>query len=68
MKINICVQGDDNEWLFEVDGTLQDLNDWRDDGIECYVIENTIPEFIADIGLTKTWCFLQDIFNFKFKR
>jgi hypothetical protein len=30
-----------------------------------YGIVNTIPEWIAGLGLVRFWCFFQDIFNFK---
>ena len=39
---------------------------WRSEGLEIYVVENIIPEFVVKLGLTKIWCKMQDVFNFKF--
>lgn len=66
----VCVRGREHEWVFEFYGDPQYLDEWREDGLEIEVIANVIPSWIAELGLSEPWCFLQDIFHFKnpFKR
>lgn len=37
----------------------------RADGIEVGVVENIIPGWVADMGLTRAFCALQDLWNLK---
>jgi hypothetical protein len=37
----------------------------KDAGIDIYELENTIPVWINNLGLTKPWVFIQDLLNFK---
>ena len=39
--------------------------EWQQRGIEIYPLENVIPVWVVSLGLTKPWCFVQDVFNFK---
>lgn len=41
------------------------LDEWREAGIEIYILENSIPEWVADLGLVRIWCFLQDVWNLR---
>lgn len=36
-----------------------------EDGIEIDILENTVPFWINEAGLTRPWCFFQDIWNLK---
>lgn len=63
--VQIIVRGKRHEWLFEVEGTDQDIADWRADGIDVAVVIYSIPVLIAELGLTRAWCFAQDVFNFR---
>lgn len=62
--LSISVKGNNKQWSFNFYGNTRYINEWREDGLEIDIIENTIPEFINDIGLTKAWVFFQDIINF----
>lgn len=63
--LNIHVRGKDRSWSFEFYGDPKYLEEWRADGLQIDEVCNVIPEWIADLGLVRPWCFLQDIFNFK---
>lgn len=64
-RMAIEVSGSERRWLFTFDGDPKHLDEWRADGLEIIVIENTVPAWVATIGLAGPWCFLQDIFNFR---
>ena len=61
----VTVRGKQYEWNFKFYGNPKYLQDWRDDGLEIYEIENRIPSWIVDTGLARVWCFFQDLFQFK---
>lgn len=61
--ISIIVKGKEKEWGFSFYGDPEDLQEWREDGLQVDLVENTIPDNLP-IGLTKLWCFFQDLFNF----
>lgn len=61
----IEVRGERSRWVFDTYVDPQYLAAWRADGLTIYLIENTIPEWVADLGLAGPWCFLQDLFNFR---
>lgn len=63
--MSVEVRGNDRQWGFQFYGDPKYLNEWRADGLEIYEIENTIPTWVVDLGMTRAWCFCQDIFNFK---
>lgn len=63
--LTITVRGKHHEWNFDVQADPRYLQEWRDDGLEIYVVENSIPEWVVGLGLTRAWCFLQDCFYFK---
>lgn len=63
--LSLEVRGAEKDWSFEFYGDPKYLEDWREDGLEINEVMNTIPEWVADLGLTKIWCFFQDLFNFK---
>lgn len=63
--LSIDVRGREKRWSFEFIGDPKHLDEWRADGLEVFEVENTIPIWIADLGLARPWCFVQDLFNFK---
>lgn len=63
--LSIAVKGKSSWWGFNFYGDPKHIETWRNDGLDVVEIENTIPQIIADFGLVKQWCFLQDLFNFK---
>jgi len=59
------VRGKTTEWSFSFWGDPEFVKDWEADGLKINEIVNTIPDWVATIGLTNLWCFFQDIFNLK---
>ena len=62
---SIAIKGKQNLWSFEVYLDPKYISDYRDDGLEVNEIINIIPVWAVDLGLTRPWCFVQDVFNFK---
>lgn len=63
--MSVDVRGKDHSWSFNFYGDPKYLDEWLADGLDIKTIENIIPEWIVDMGLTRLWCFFQDLFNFK---
>ena len=61
----IAVRGNQKTWGFNFYGDPKYLKAWRMDGLEIGEVQNVIPVWIVNIGLTRAWCFFQDVFNFK---
>lgn len=61
----LSVRGKGHSWSFEFYGDPKYLPEWRADGLEIDEVCNTIPLWVADLGLVRSWCFLQDLFNFR---
>jgi len=61
----VYVKGRERHWSFPVLLDEKHIQEYRDDGLVVDEIVNTIPVWVVDCGLTKLWCFLQDVFNFK---
>lgn len=55
----------DKQMMIEVRGKNKHLDEWRSDGLEVNVVEYAFPYAVAQLGLTRPWMFLQDIFNFR---
>lgn len=64
----ITVKGRHKTWSFHCYLDPQYLSEWREDGLEIDPIENIIPECVVYMGLTRPWCFVQDLWNGKFLR
>ena len=61
----VTVEGMSHTWAFDIYGTDQDAEDWREDGLDVTEIRNSFPEFVADLGLVGIWSFFEDIFLFR---
>ena len=61
----IDVEGKHKSWSFNFEADEKYLKDWTDDGLPISLVLNIIPVWIVDMGLTKIWVFLQDIFQFR---
>lgn len=46
-------------------GDPQYIPEWTADGLLIDEVVNTVPVWIADLGLVRPWCCLQDLFHFK---
>ena len=64
-RYSITIYGKEKKWSFDTFIDPKYLQDYWDDNIQIDEVLNTIPEWVADIGLGKPWCFFQDLFNFK---
>lgn len=62
--LSVTVRGHSKTWSFNFYGDPRYIEEWRADGLETDVIENVIPEWAVHAGLTRPWCFWQDVFNF----
>jgi len=62
---SIMVIGKAHKWSFLIEEDPQYLQEWLDDGLDISLVVNIIPEWVVNLGLTKVWCFLQDIFQFR---
>lgn len=62
---SLTVRGKTHTWSFHTYIDPRYVEEWRADGIEIDEIVNTIPEWVVDIGLTRAWCFVQDVFHFR---
>lgn len=63
--LGLEVRGYTKKWGFTFYGDPKYIPEWRADGIEISEIENIIPEWVVSFGLTRVWCFFQDVWNFK---
>ena len=63
MSVKVC--GNSHTWGFAFYGDPQHLDEWRKDGLEVYEIENIVPTWVNDFGMTRLWIFFQDILNLK---
>lgn len=65
MRCVVDVRGKQSEWGIPCDLSRDAINAMRDDGLHIIIPENIIPGWVADIGLARPWCFLQDLWHFK---
>lgn len=63
--LSIHVRGKRKSWSFVFSGDPKHIEEWRADGLQVFEVVNSIPEWAVDLGLTRAWCFMQDVFNFK---
>lgn len=61
----ITVKGKKHSWSFTTYGDPKYIPEWRSDGLEVYIVENTVPSWVAVLGMARPWCFVQDIINFR---
>jgi hypothetical protein len=65
MRCIVDVRGRKSEWGIPTDISREVIEDMRADGLNIIVPENSIPLWVVELGLTRAWCFLQDLWNFK---
>ena len=64
----VIVRGDAKSWGIETYITEATATDWRADGLDVEEVVNTIPAWVVGAGLTRPWCWLQDLLNFRWCR
>ncbi len=62
---SLTIRGREKTWTFDTYVEPKYVDEWRADGIEIDEVCNVIPVWVADLGLTRAWCFFQDLFYFK---
>lgn len=60
----IEVRGKTKLWSFHTKVDPQYLAEWEADGLQIFILENSIPEWVVDLGLLRVWCRAQDAWNF----
>lgn len=64
--LGISVRGKRKTWGFHFYGDPKYIEEWREDGLDVTIIENTIPAWWVDWGFSvRLWCIAQDLFHFK---
>jgi hypothetical protein len=59
------MKGEHSTWCVRAEMSQEQIQAMREDGIEVGVLENTIPNWVVNLGLVKPWCFLQDVWGFR---
>jgi hypothetical protein len=62
--MRVTVRGHKHTWSFRTYQDPSNLAEWRADGLEIVEVENSVPMRLP-AGLTRAWCFAQDVFNFR---
>jgi len=57
----ITIRGRRKEWSFPIWAKPEHVEEWRKDGLIVDEVLNVIPKWVVDLGLTRHWCWLQDI-------
>lgn len=70
MKKLVCVKirGKVKNWWIEWYATDAQIAGMRLDGIEVDEVVNSVPAWVASFGMTRVWCFFQDLINFNFRK
>ena len=61
----IDVRGKRKGWSFHFYGDPKYIAEWRADGLVVHEVDNVIPVWVVELGLTRPWCFFQDIINLR---
>ena len=61
----IEVRGKRSGWCVAWHASKEQIEDMRADGLEVGIVENIVPAWVAEAGLARPWCFVQDLWNFK---
>jgi hypothetical protein len=65
--LSVTVKGKHKKWSFNFYGDPKHIDEWEADGLEIYIVNYSIPEWVVDMGLTKVYCRLIDFVTFNFK-
>ena len=61
--MRVTVRGARHKWSFRTYADPKYLSEWHADGVDIVELANTVPMWLP-AGLTRAWCFAQDVFNF----
>lgn len=65
MRCTVDIRGQRSEWGVPTNLSEDAIEAMRADGLNIIIHENIIPAWVVDAGLTRPWCFFQDLWNFK---
>jgi hypothetical protein len=60
--LGITIQRKTKQWNFETVGDEKHIEEWRADGVQIDEVVNKIPEWIVIAGMSRIWCFFQNLF------
>ncbi len=60
-SVSLVVRGKQNEWAVPCDMHQGQIDAMRADGFDIEEPIYTIPVWVAEIGLARPWCFVQDV-------
>lgn len=52
-----------NGWNFATYVDPKHLPEWKAAGVQIYLVENIVPLWVAQLGLTRPWCAVQDLWR-----
>jgi hypothetical protein len=64
-SVTLSVRGKRSEWAIDCHMSQGQIDAMNEDGIEVFELHHSIPMWAVDLGLTRPWCFVQDVFNFR---
>lgn len=50
-------------YSFVCDADKAHMEEWRADGLDVAEVGNVIPHWVAELGLVRPWCRLQDLWR-----
>jgi len=56
----LTVRGRRHGWCFDVRVDPKYVPEYEADGLEVDEVANTVPQWVAQLGLAGVWCWLQD--------
>lgn len=63
--VSVEIRGRRSCWGVNWYASQDEIEAMRSDGVEVYEIENIIPGWVAAIGMTRAFVFMQDLWNFR---
>jgi len=65
---SLHVHGQNKHWSFDIYTEPGHVKAWREDGLEIAEVVGSCPGWVAELGLSRIWLFVQDVINFRFKK
>jgi hypothetical protein len=62
IECTLTIRGKRHTWNFDIIIDPSNLQEYLADGLEITFTRYVIPEWVVNLGLTRAWCFLKDIF------
>jgi len=65
MDAIVTVRGRQSEWLVRCDLRQSQIANMRSDGVDVVEVRWHVPAWVANLGMTRPWCIVQDVLNFR---